>query len=161
MKTLKYKIINSVVGALKIIVDEEHLIAILWDVEKVGRVPLNKMEEDFHHPILLKAEAELYGYFLEKESSFNIPLNLKGTLFQKKVWQALLEIPYGKTCSYKDIAQKIGNPKAVRAVGTAIGKNPISIIIPCHRVIASNGGLGGFAGGIDRKKILLDLEKMR
>ncbi|MCE5295034.1 MAG: MGMT family protein, partial [Chlamydiales bacterium] len=81
-----------------------------------------------------------------------------GTPFQEDVWRALKEIPYGKTWTYKDIAEKIGRPKAVRAVGAAIGRNPISIIIPCHRVIATTGKLQGFAGGLDRKQTLLDIE---
>lgn len=92
--------------------------------------------------------------------SFDLPLHIKGTEFQKKVWNALLEIPYGETRSYQDIAIRIGNPKAVRAVGGACNRNPIGIIIPCHRVVGKNGSLTGYAGGLDYKKMLLEHEKM-
>lgn len=91
---------------------------------------------------------------------FDLPLNLKGTEFQKKVWNALLEIPYGETRSYQEIAIRIGNPKAVRAVGGACNRNPIGIIVPCHRVVGKNGSLTGYAGGLDYKKLLLEKEKM-
>ncbi len=91
---------------------------------------------------------------------FDLPLNLKGTEFQKKVWNALLEIPYGETRSYQEIAIRIGNHKAVRAVGGACNRNPIGIIVPCHRVVGKNGSLTGYAGGLDYKKLLLEKEKM-
>lgn len=91
---------------------------------------------------------------------FDLPLHIKGTEFQKKVWNALLEIPYGETRSYQEIAIQIGNPKAVRAVGGACNRNPIGIIVPCHRVVGKNGSLTGYAGGLDYKKLLLEKEKM-
>lgn len=106
-----------------------------------------------------KALEELLEYFSGNRRKFNIPLFLQGTEFQKSVWKALIEIPFGETCSYKDIAVRIGNPKASRAVGMANNRNPIPIIIPCHRVIGSNKSLTGYAGGIELKKYLLDLEK--
>ena len=109
--------------------------------------------------ILSKARRELAEYFVGKRRSFDIPLLLAGTDFQKSVWQVLLEIPYGKTVSYRDVAEKLGNRKGVRAVAQAIGANPIAIFIPCHRVIGSNGSLTGFAGGMDAKKILLETER--
>jgi methylated-DNA-[protein]-cysteine S-methyltransferase len=102
---------------------------------------------------------QLTEYLAKKRQKFSLKLNLRGTDFQKKVWQELLEMPYGQTVSYEKIAQNIGCPKAVRAVGTAIGKNPIGIIIPCHRVIRKNGSLGGYAGGLKRKEWLLAHEK--
>ncbi|MEA4815920.1 MAG: methylated-DNA--[protein]-cysteine S-methyltransferase [Lachnospiraceae bacterium] len=111
--------------------------------------------------IIKKTSAQLNEYFEGKRKSFDLPLSPNGTPFEKKVWNALLEIPYGKTKSYKEIAQKIGNPKACRAVGNANGKNHIAIIIPCHRVIASNGGLGGYSSGLEYKKALLEIEKNR
>lgn len=156
---LKYKIVNSPVGCLKIVVDDKHLLAILWDNETEGRVQLGQMSEAKEDPLVLKVEKQLREYFLGKRSAFDLPLKAQGTSFQESVWNCLLQIPYGVTLSYKDIALRIDNPKAVRAVGTAIGRNPISILIPCHRVIGSNGNLTGFAGGIERKQILLDLEK--
>ncbi len=158
MKTLKYKIIRSPVGALKIIVTESALTAILWDNEKLNRVRLDQMIEDSKDSLILETEKQLNEYFNHRRTEFNLPLETQGTSFQKDVWELLNQIPYGSIHTYKDIAHGVHRPKAVRAVGTAIGRNPISIVIPCHRVIASNGGLAGFAGGLDRKKILLDLE---
>ena len=109
--------------------------------------------------VLRLACEQLQQYFASKGTAFNIPLDLgSGTPFQQRVWQALLGIAPGITCSYGAISQHIGNPKAVRAVGGAIGRNPISIIVPCHRVVGSNGALTGYAGGIDRKIALLQLE---
>lgn len=106
----------------------------------------------------IQCEMQLKEYFNKKREVFTIPLDIKGTAFQKQVWDALCKIPYGKTCSYKDIALMIQNPKAVRAIGNANHKNPIAIIIPCHRVIAYDKSIGGYAFGIDIKKYLLDLE---
>ncbi len=106
-----------------------------------------------------KAAKELAEYFQGKRKSFDFPCRLEGTAFQKKVWQALLEIPYGETRSYKDIAIAVGNPGACRAVGMANNKNPLAIAVPCHRVIGSNGELTGYAGGLEIKKALLDMEK--
>ena len=108
--------------------------------------------------VLEQTKLQLDEYFLGTRRSFEIPLYPVGTDFQKKVWSALLEIPYGETRSYKDIAQNIGNPKGSRAVAGAIGVNGISILIPCHRVIGSNRSLTGFAGGLEAKRILLELE---
>ncbi|KMV31956.1 methylated-DNA--[protein]-cysteine S-methyltransferase [Photobacterium swingsii] len=101
---------------------------------------------------------QLDAYFSGTLTRFTVPLAPEGTEFQKQVWRALRSIPYGETCSYKTIADAINNPKAVRAVGAANGKNPIAIIVPCHRVIGSNGKLTGYAGGVDMKAYLLKLE---
>lgn len=109
--------------------------------------------------LIKKAIKQLNEYFNGTRISFDLPLSLEGTDFQKLVWNTLKAIPYGETKSYKDIAEAIGNPKACRAVGMANNKNPISIIIPCHRVIGSNGKLVGYRGGVEIKKQLLDLEK--
>lgn len=110
---------------------------------------------DEHNAALAR---ELDAYFAGKLRQFTVPLDLRGTAFQLRVWQLLCEIPYGETRSYGQIAQALGNPKATRAVGQANGSNPISIIVPCHRVIGSDGGLTGYGGGLHRKKALLDLE---
>lgn len=158
MKLLKYKIIKTPVGFLKIVVRDQTLVALLWDNEKLNRVRLDQMTEDKKDPLALETEKQLNEYFLHQREAFHLPIETSGTSFQQEVWQLLNQIPYGSTWTYKDIALKINRPQAVRAVGTAIGRNPISIIVPCHRVIASNGSLAGFAGGIDRKKILLNLE---
>lgn len=158
MTSLAYKIIESPVGALKIVVSDQDLVAILWDKEKLNRVRLDPMVENEKDPLILETEKQLKEYFLQERTVFDLPIKMQGTPFQKEVWELLNQIPYGSTWSYKDIALNIQRPQAVRAVGTAIGRNPISIIVPCHRVIASSGGLAGFAGGLHRKKILLDLE---
>ncbi|TLS37996.1 methylated-DNA--[protein]-cysteine S-methyltransferase [Pseudalkalibacillus caeni] len=109
--------------------------------------------------LLEPIKQQLNEYFTGQRYEFSIPLDLHGTPFQKKVWESLQSINYGDTCSYKDIAKKIGAPKAVRAIGSANNKNPVPLIIPCHRVIGSNGALVGYGGGIDKKEFLLHLER--
>lgn len=109
--------------------------------------------------IVQQTEMQLSEYLRGQRKTFDLPLDLDGTEFQKKVWNQLLQIPYGQTASYKDIAYRLSDPNASRAVGTANGKNPICIIIPCHRVITSNGELGGYSGGLQRKKDLLKIEQ--
>ena len=155
---LSYLYMMSPVGQLKLVAHEQALVAVLWDNENPKRVRLAELVEDVSHPVLLKTRQQLTEYFSGQRKVFDLPLDFEGTLFQKQVWSALLAIPYGETRSYKQIAQQIGNEKAVRAVGAANGKNPISIIAPCHRVIGAGGALVGFAGGLDKKEILLELE---
>ena len=155
---LSYLYMDSPVGQLKLVANEHALVAILWDNENPKRVRLAELIEEVSHPILLNTQQQLIEYFSGQRKVFDIPLDFEGTDFQKKVWSALLTIPYGETRSYKQIAQQLGNEKAVRAVGAANGKNPISIIAPCHRVIGAGGALVGFAGGLDKKEILLRLE---
>ncbi|MEK6660237.1 MAG: methylated-DNA--[protein]-cysteine S-methyltransferase [Campylobacterota bacterium] len=115
--------------------------------------------ENSDYPLLIQLEVELGEYFAKKRRHFTIPLSLSGTIFQKGVWDTLLKIPYGSTLSYADEAKIFGNPKATRAVANANSKNPISILIPCHRVISSSGSIGGYSGGLWRKEFLLSLEK--
>ena len=160
METTKYvyKMIDSPVGALKLIASQEGLAAILWENDDPKRVRLAPQVRDDKNIYLLKAEAQLKEYFAGKRISFELPLDFKGTDFQKSVWQALLKIPYGQTRSYGQIAEQLKRPKASRAVGAANGKNPISIIAACHRVIGASGALTGFAGGLKAKAFLLDLE---
>lgn len=110
------------------------------------------------HPVLEAARRQLDGYFAGTRQRFDLPLAAAGTPFQQRVWQALRTIPHGHTCSYLDIARRIGAPAAVRAVGAANGRNPIAIVVPCHRVIGANGSLTGYAGGLERKRFLLALE---
>jgi methylated-DNA-[protein]-cysteine S-methyltransferase len=115
-----------------------------------------------HHPILRRASEQLQQYFAGERPVFDIPLDLEsGTAFQHRVWKSLLAIACGSTTSYGSISAAIGNPKAVRAVGGAVGRNPISIIVPCHRVIGTSGALTGYAGGMERKMALLQLEGVR
>ncbi|HPZ04773.1 MAG: methylated-DNA--[protein]-cysteine S-methyltransferase [Bacillota bacterium] len=111
-------------------------------------------------PLIREAAKQLEEYFVGKRKIFDIPLGPEGTPFQRAVWEALLEIPYGETRSYGDIAARIGNPKAARAVGMANNRNPIAVFVPCHRVIGASGKLVGYAGGVDVKKKLLELEKL-
>ena len=119
---------------------------------------LGTLKLDQRHPILLETERQLSEYFAGKRIRFTVPLEPRGSEFQKRVWSALKEIPFGKTRSYLDLAKTIGLPKASRAVGAANGKNPLSIIFPCHRVVGANGALTGFAGGLETKAMLLTLE---
>ena len=114
--------------------------------------------QDERHPLLREAARQLGAYFAGRLFRFDLPLEMIGTHFQKRVWRALLEIPYGETRSYGDIATRIGDPKAMRAVGAANGRNPIAIIVPCHRVIGAGGRLVGYGGGLGMKRMLLDLE---
>lgn len=110
---------------------------------------------DPSNPLLHAAAGQLQEYFAGRRRSFALPLDLQGTPFQRAVWQALLALPYGATSSYRIIAEQVGRPAAVRATGTAIGRNPVSIIVPCHRVLGSAGTLSGYAGGLERKRHLL------
>lgn len=154
-----YKTMKSPVGELTLVASEKGLTAVLWEEEKPNRVPLEDLILDKKHPILLEVEDQLNEYFKGERKKFSLKLDPYGTEFQKKVWMALRSIPFGETRSYGELATQIGNPKASRAVGAANGKNPISVIVPCHRVIGSNGSLTGFAGGLKNKMTLLDLEK--
>lgn len=158
---LSYQFLDSPVGQLKLVAHETALVAVLWENENPDRVRLAELTEDSKHPILLETARQLNEYFARKRQSFDLPLDFAGTEFQQKVWQALLTIPFGETRSYKQIAEQVGNVKAVRAVGAANGKNPISIIAPCHRVVGANGKLVGFAGGLENKDILLKIEKLQ
>ena len=153
-----YKFIASPVGSLKLVASRQGLAAILWENDDPERVRLGAMAEDPEDAVLIEAERQLGAYFSGKRMQFDLPLDFKGTAFQKRVWKALLTIPFGETRSYGDIARQIGKPTAFRAVGAANGKNPISIIAPCHRVIGSTGKLTGFAGGLKAKECLLSLE---
>ncbi|MGH6613261.1 methylated-DNA--[protein]-cysteine S-methyltransferase [Sphingomonas sp.] len=159
--TYSYKMIASPVGLLKLIASDKGLAAILWENDDPNRVRLGPLIEQPDNPILVETERQLSAYFARKLNAFTVPLDFNGTDFQKSVWAALLTIPFGETRSYAEIARQIGKPTAFRAVGAANGKNPISIIAPCHRVIGSCGALTGFAGGLAAKERLLDLEGAR
>ena len=156
---LSYTNMPSPVGALTLVASDAGLVAVLWAQDDVDRVRLGEMIEDDGHPVLVAAAAQLEEYFAGTRTAFDLPLDMRGTEFQKRVWAALLTIPFGETRSYGEIARAIGHPSASRAVGAANGRNPISIVAPCHRVIGANGSLTGFAGGIEAKRLLLGLEK--
>lgn len=154
--------LKSELGKLMLVADEESLVALLWEKHPEHLVrPLKflaESEEDPSHPVLREAVRQLGEYFKGKRTSFDLPIEFQGTEFQKKIWKALCKIEFGKTETYGELARKIGSPKASRAVGAAIGRNPVSIIVPCHRVVGSNGSLTGFAGGIKTKSWLLEHE---
>jgi len=153
-----YKTMASPVGKLKLVASDAGLAAILWENDNPRRVPLHIVAEVPDHAVLLEAERQLGEYFAGQRQEFTVQLDFAGTEFQNQVWQALLAIPFGQTRTYGEIARQIGKPAAVRAVGAANGRNPISIIAPCHRVIGSTGKLTGFAGGLEAKAHLLALE---
>lgn len=159
---ITYKTMPSPVGRLTLVAKENSLAAILWENDSPTRVRLARMEENSQDSTLLLTEQQLTEYFEGSRTRFDLPLAAaEGTDFQQAVWTALATIPYGETRSYRDIAIQIARPKAVRAVGAANGRNPLSIVIPCHRVIGASGNLTGFAGGIPAKITLLDLEQSR
>ncbi|QSR17299.1 methylated-DNA--[protein]-cysteine S-methyltransferase [Novosphingobium sp. KA1] len=164
----------SPVGELTLVASDAGLVAVLWENDDPRRVPLHAprrvhLHATHHvplhelppgdaHPVLEQARAQLADYFAGRRTVFDLPLDFRGTAFQQSVWQALLTIPYGETRSYRQIAEAIGRPGASRAVGAANGRNPISIIAPCHRVVGAGGALTGFAGGLEAKAFLLKLE---
>jgi methylated-DNA-[protein]-cysteine S-methyltransferase len=156
--TYTHKVMQSPVGALTLVATGQGLAAVLWEHERVGRVQVGLEHEDVRHPVLLDAERQLGEYFAGRRTTFTLTLDPQGTAFQQAVWEALRTIPFGKTRSYAEIARQIGRPTAVRAVGAANGRNPLSIVTPCHRVIGTNGRLTGFAGGLHTKAFLLRLE---
>lgn len=156
--TYAYKLMDSPVGQLKLVANGERLAAILWEHDRPNRVRLGELIEANDRPVLIETERQLNEFFAGTRHEFDLPLTFQGTDFQKQVWAALLTIPYGQTRSYAEIATQIGNVNAVRAVGAANGRNPISIVAPCHRVIGASGELTGFAGGLANKMLLLSLE---
>jgi methylated-DNA-[protein]-cysteine S-methyltransferase len=156
--SLAYKMMESPVGKLKLVAGDKGLMAILWENDRPSRVRLGELVEDVRQPVLVETERQLGEYFVGKRREFSVALDMRGTRFQRDVWAALLAIPFGETRSYWQLARQLGNPQATRAVGAANGRNPVSIIVPCHRVIGSSGKLTGFAGGLDVKARLLDLE---
>jgi methylated-DNA-[protein]-cysteine S-methyltransferase len=153
-----YKWVNSPVGRLKLVATDDALAGLLWHNERPGRVRVNTEKESRTHPVLVEAERQIGEYFGGGRQTFALTLDLAGTPFQRSVWNALLTIPFGETRTYEQIARQIGKPTAMRAVGAANGRNPIAIVVPCHRVIGSSGELTGFAGGLDAKAFLLTLE---
>lgn len=145
---------ETIVGPLGIKDDGKNIVEIFFSKEEVAK------DLELKETPLIKATMEqLEEYFQGKRKDFDIPMEARGTEFQKSVWNQLLKVPYGETCSYGEIAKRIGNPKASRAIGMANNRNPISIIIPCHRVIGASGKLVGYGGGLDIKEKLLKLEK--
>ena len=164
MKTdadLYYTEFATPIGALGILASDRGLTGIFMEEQRHASEPSERAGWDRSDARLAVARAQFEEYFAGTRTAFDLPLDLNGvggTAFQRRVWAALTEIPYGETISYGELARRIGQPTAVRAVGLANGRNPLPIIVPCHRVIGANGSLTGFGGGIERKRALLDLE---
>ena len=148
---------DSPIGPLTLVASESHLVGLLFENDE-NRFESASSVSSSRSFILSLAETQLTEYFSGNRKTFEIPFELVGTDFQKKAWLGLLQIPYAQTLSYQEQSERIGHPKAVRAVGSANGQNPISIILPCHRVIGKNGSLTGYGGGLEAKKWLLDFE---
>jgi len=156
-----FKKIDSPIGILYIVATSQHLVGL---VPEIGWNKLKKRYDilvERENDITNKTQYQLAEYFDGVRQKFDIPIFLNGTEFQKSAWNALLKIPYGETISYAEQAKNIGSPKAVRAIGGANGANPISIVVPCHRVIGKSGKLTGYASGLDIKKFLLELESFK
>ena len=150
--TTHYQFLNSPIGRLRLVSDGTQLLRIEFE-------DLQQQDgEECADPVLSACAQQLSEYFAGQREHFELPLGATGTDFQQRVWQALAAIPHGETRSYRDIAQAIGKPTAMRAVGAANGRNPLPIVVPCHRVIGADGSLTGFAGGLQAKTCLLQLE---
>jgi methylated-DNA-[protein]-cysteine S-methyltransferase len=150
--------ITSSLGPLYLIASDEGLIGVHWDEQDVPHLKDHAGDGAASH--LMLAAEQVQAYLSGERKHFDVPLAMKGTSFQREVWNELLRIPYGQTISYSELASRVKRPKAFRAVGSANGKNPLCLIIPCHRVIASNASLGGYSGGLERKRWLLQLESL-
>jgi len=151
--------LNTPLGALLLARTPAGLAGVWFEGQKHHPAPLSVLRRP-DDALLRRAADQLHAYFAGEALAFDVPLDLHGTPFQRAVWQALLAIPSGSTRSYGDIARSLGLPTAVRAVGAAVGRNPVSVIVPCHRVVGSDGSLTGYAGGVDRKRALLALERV-
>lgn len=152
----QYTYYQSPCGQMTLQANEHGLLGAWFEIHTTKPDELGEYTEDC--TILNETRVQLEEYFSGKRKHFDLPLAATGTPFQQSVWRALCQIPFGETWSYQQLADAIGNPKAVRAVGLANGKNPISVIVPCHRVIGKNGSLTGYAGGVEIKRELLQLE---
>ena len=154
---IRYQYIDSPVGPLLLAASDAGLRAIEF-AENRHPVKRSTDWQEGDHPLLAQAHRQLDEYFAGTRNAFDLPLSPQGTDFQRKVWNTLASIPYGQTISYAQLAQRIGKPSAMRAVGAANGRNPLPIVLPCHRVIGADGSLTGFGGGLPTKQFLLELE---
>jgi methylated-DNA-[protein]-cysteine S-methyltransferase len=152
-------VVDSPVGVLTIVASDDGLRAILWPDDDPARVRLAETTVDPSHPVIVATVGQLAEYFDGARTDFDVPLDPVGTEFQRAAWEALCSIPYGTTVSYGEQAERMGDRRTARAVGAANGRNPISIVVPCHRVVGANGALTGFAGGTDTKAWLLEHER--
>ncbi|MBW0001738.1 MAG: methylated-DNA--[protein]-cysteine S-methyltransferase [Verrucomicrobia bacterium] len=152
-----FTILPSPLGDLLLVADETHLRGVYFAGEKHAP-PTRGWEHNPDQAVLKQTACELAEYFSGSRTAFSVPLRYEGTSFQQAIWRQISAIPFGRTISYSELAQRAGAPNAPRAAGTATGQNPLSILVPCHRVVGSNGGMHGYAGGLDRKRRLLQLE---
>jgi methylated-DNA-[protein]-cysteine S-methyltransferase len=156
---VKYRLVRSPLGNIVVAGDREGLRRLEFQRGRDGEFPIpREWEEDPEFPLLRRAAEQLRSYFSGKRRSFSLPLAPVGTAFQQRVWAELRKIPFGETVSYSELARRAGRPSAIRAAGAANGKNPISIVIPCHRVLGLDGSLTGYGGGLEKKRALLALE---
>ena len=153
-----YKYLQTPVGRILCVGNDQQIVSMYWEAYKKAPQPTSDWVEDTTK--FADLQAQLDEYFAGTRQTFDVPYIFAGTAFQMQVWQELLKIPYGSHVSYKDIAEAIGKPKAVRAVGTAVGSNPFSIIVPCHRVLTTANTIGGYAGGLEAKRHILQLESI-
>lgn len=157
--TVYVKTLETPIGKLLLAADEKAVLALVWKREDLRRSGIEAWVAAPGCALVEKAEKQLREYFRGERTGFDLPLAVKGTPFQEKVWAELRKIPFGGTWSYQELARRVGNPGAVRAVGTANGRNPVCVFIPCHRVVRASGELGGYAGGVEHKSWLLELER--
>jgi methylated-DNA-[protein]-cysteine S-methyltransferase len=157
MKSYTYKK-TELLGDLLLVATSTHLVGIYFPNHKHGPKLSSDWKLNPKHPLLRQASEEILEYLNGKRTTFSVPILFEGTRFQREIWRQIGLIPFGKTITYSELASRVKAPKAVRAAGSATAKNPLSIIIPCHRVVGKNGGMTGFAGGLDRKKSLLKIE---
>jgi methylated-DNA-[protein]-cysteine S-methyltransferase len=155
------KTLRTPVGELFLAATETAVAALVWSREELERIGIREWKPGKTCALLAEAERQLREYFEGERRSFDLPLQFHGTPFQESVWKELGKIPFGKTWSYRELARRVGKPAAVRAVGSANGKNPVCIILPCHRVVRLSGDIGGYAGGVGHKAWLLELESAR
>lgn len=153
-----HTVVDSPCGPLTLVARDDRLVG-LYMTEQRHRPSEETFGLPGEHPVLARTAEQLAAYFAGDRTAFDVELNMLGTPFQQRVWTALNDIPYGETVTYGELAEALGKPTASRAVGLANGKNPISVIVPCHRVIGANGGLTGYGGGLARKQWLLDFER--
>ena len=160
MKSYTY-LKTQLVGELLLVANATHLVGIYFANHKHVTKPPGGSKLDPKHPVLLQASKEIQEYLNGTRTTFSIPISFEGTDFQREIWRQIALIPFGQTITYSELALRAKAAKAVRAAGAATGRNPLGIIVPCHRVVGKNGSLTGFAGGLDRKKSLLGLESGR
>ena len=150
--------IETPLGKMLVVAGEAGVIGAYFAGQKYFPHVTNDWHEAPDDPLLMRVRRQFDAYFAGRSTAFDLPLDLRGTPFQRRVWAALLEIPYGETRTYGRLAEGIGAPDSARAVGAAVGRNPVSVIVPCHRVLGTHGTLTGYAGGLDRKRALLQRE---